>query len=98
MSGYFNELVLSIEAMLSGDAPAVQAGIADELSEPEEIRRRAYAATVAAWSSPAAEPGAGNAPATRSAGRSAGRGRAAQKLRRRRGRPSLRKRKRPLEP
>ncbi|CAN7725423.1 relaxase/mobilization nuclease domain-containing protein [Mesorhizobium sp. LjRoot246] len=79
MSGYFNELVLSIEAMLSGDAPAVQAGIADELSEPEEIRRRAYAATVAAWSSPAAEPGAGNAPATRSAGRSAGTGKGGPK-------------------
>lgn len=71
MSGYFSELALSIEAMLGDSAPAVESGITDELSEAEEIQRRAYAATVAAWSSLATAPGADNAPATPSAGRSA---------------------------
>jgi hypothetical protein len=71
MSGYFTELALSIEEMLGDNAPAVEAGITDELSEAEEIRRRAYAATVAAWGSPTAERGAENAAATRSAGRAA---------------------------
>jgi hypothetical protein len=52
MSGYFSELALSIDEMLGGGAPAVEAGITDKLSETEEIRRRAYAATVAAWGSP----------------------------------------------
>ena len=33
MSGYFTELALSIDEMLGDDAPAVEAGIADELSE-----------------------------------------------------------------
>ncbi|MCT2580920.1 relaxase/mobilization nuclease domain-containing protein [Mesorhizobium sp. P16.1] len=74
MSGYFNKLALSIEAMLGGNAPAVQAGLTDDLSEAEEIRRRAYAATVAAWGSPAKEQATDNAPATRSAGRAAGTG------------------------
>lgn len=72
MSGYFTELALSIDAMLGDKAPAVEAGIADEVSEAEEIRRRGYAATVAAWGSPWAEPGADNAPALRSAGRAVG--------------------------
>ena len=71
MSGYFTELALSIDEMLGDSAPAIEAGITDELTEAEEIRRRAYAATVAAWGSPAAEPGADNTAATRSARRPA---------------------------
>ena len=46
------ELSLSIDEMLGDTAPAIEAGITDELTETEEIRRRAYAATVAAWGSP----------------------------------------------
>ena len=80
MSGYFTELALSIDAMLGDNAPAVEAGITDDLSEAEEIRRRAYAATVAAWGSPAAELGTDNAPATRSAGRAAGMGKGSAKV------------------
>jgi hypothetical protein len=72
MSEYFSELALSIDAMLGDEAPAVEAGIMDELSEREELRRRAYAATVAAWNFSAKEPGTVSAPATRSAGRTAG--------------------------
>jgi hypothetical protein len=72
MSGYFDELALSIDEMLGDHAPAVEAGMTDELSESEEIRRRAYVATVAAWGSPPAEPGADNTAARRSAGRAAG--------------------------
>ncbi|TIO14283.1 MAG: hypothetical protein E5X86_25530 [Mesorhizobium sp.] len=72
MSGYFTELALSIEAMLGDNAPAIEAGITDELTEAEEIRRRAYAATVAEWGSPAAELGTDNAAARRSAWRAAG--------------------------
>ena len=79
MNGYFTELALSIDEMLGDSAPAVEAGITDDLSAAEEIRRRAYAATVAAWSPPAAEPGADNASATRSAGRSTGTGKGGQK-------------------
>ncbi|WP_353646286.1 relaxase/mobilization nuclease domain-containing protein [Mesorhizobium sp. WSM2239] len=79
MSGYFSELALEIDAMLGGNAPPIEAGITDDLSEAEEIRRRAYAATVAAWSSPA-EPGTDNAPATRSAGRAAGLGKGSAKI------------------
>ncbi|MER9349805.1 relaxase/mobilization nuclease domain-containing protein [Mesorhizobium sp. M0227] len=66
--------------MLGDNALAVEAGISDELSEAEEIRRRAYAATMAAWGSPPAELGAGNAPATRSAGRAAGAGKGSAKV------------------
>jgi hypothetical protein len=80
MSGYFTELALSIDEMLGDNAPAVEAGIADELSEAEEIRRRAYAATVAAWGSPAAEWGTDNAAARRSAARAAGMGKASAKI------------------
>ncbi|RUV41228.1 hypothetical protein EOD29_24070 [Mesorhizobium sp. M1A.T.Ca.IN.004.03.1.1] len=80
MSGYFTELALSIDAMLGGTAPAVEAGIADELSDAEEIRRRAYATTVAAWSSPVATLGTDSPPATRSAGRAAGIGKGSAKV------------------
>ncbi|TIP28182.1 MAG: hypothetical protein E5X67_12505 [Mesorhizobium sp.] len=80
MSGYFTELALSIDEVLGENAPAVEAGIANELSDAEEIRRRAYAATVAAWSSPVANLGADNAPATRSAGRAAGMGKGSAKI------------------
>lgn len=80
MSGYFTDLALSIDEMLGDKAPAVEAGITDDLSEAEEIRRRAYAATVAAWGSPAAEPGTNNAAATRSAGRAAGIGNGSAKV------------------
>ncbi|TIP41475.1 MAG: hypothetical protein E5X62_24895 [Mesorhizobium sp.] len=73
MSGHFTELALSIDEMLGDKALAVEA-VTDELSEAEEIRRRAYAATVAAWGSPVTELGADNAAATRSAGRTAGMG------------------------
>jgi hypothetical protein len=79
MSGYFTELALSIDAMLGDAAPAVEAGITDELSEAEETRRRAYATTVAAWSSPVATLGSDNAPATRSGGRAAGMGKGSAK-------------------
>jgi hypothetical protein len=79
MSGYFSELALSVDAMLGDEAPAVEAGIMDNLCEAEEIRRRAYAATVAAWGSPLAELGADNAAATRSAGRAAGIGKGSAK-------------------
>ena len=79
MSGYFTELALSIDAMLGDAAPAVEAGITDELSEAEETRRRAYATTVAAWSSPVATLGSDNAPATRSRGRAAGMGKGSAK-------------------
>ncbi|RWB97250.1 MAG: hypothetical protein EOQ56_22935 [Mesorhizobium sp.] len=79
MSGYFTDLALSVDAMLGDNAPAVEAGIADELSEAEEIRRRAYAATVAAWGSPIAEWGTDNAAARRSAARAAGMGKASAK-------------------
>jgi Relaxase/Mobilisation nuclease domain len=72
MSGHFTELALSIEAMLGGTAQAVEAAISDELSAAEEIRRRAYAATVAAWSSPIAKLGTDNSAARRSAGSAAG--------------------------
>jgi hypothetical protein len=80
MSGYFTELALSIEEMLGDNAPAVEAGITDDLSEAEEIRRRAYAATVAAWGSPPAEQGADNAAARQSAGRAAGIGKGSAKV------------------
>lgn len=80
MSGYFTELALSIDEMLGDTAPAVEAGIADEPSEAEEIRRRANAAIVAAWGSPVAEPGADNAAATRSAGRAARMGKGSAKV------------------
>jgi hypothetical protein len=79
MSGHFTELALTIDAMLGDNAPAIEAGITGELSEAEEIPRRAYAATVAAWGSPPAEPGAGNAAATRSAGGAAGMGNGSRK-------------------
>lgn len=72
MSGYFTELALSIDEMLGDNAPAVEAGIMDDQSEAEKIRRRAYAATVAAWGSPVATLGTDNAPAMRSAGSAAG--------------------------
>ncbi len=80
MSGYFTELALSIDAVLGDTVSAIEAGITDELSEAEEIRRRAYAATVAAWSSAAAELGTDNAAATRSAGRAAGMGKGSAKI------------------
>lgn len=80
MSGHFTDLVLSIDAMLGDNAPAVEAGITDNLPEAEEIRRRAYAATVAAWGSPPAELGADNAAARRSAWRAAGVGKGSAKV------------------
>ncbi|RWM58237.1 MAG: hypothetical protein EOR79_14640 [Mesorhizobium sp.] len=80
MSGYFTELALSIDAMLGDAAPAVEAGIMDELSETEEMRRRVYATTVAAWSSPVATLGTDNALATRSSGRAAGIGKGSAKV------------------
>jgi hypothetical protein len=80
MSGYFTELALSIDEMLGDNAPAVEAGITDDLSEAEEIRRRAYAATVAAWGSPPAEPGIDDAAARRSGWRAAGMGKGRAKV------------------
>lgn len=80
MSGHFTELALSIDEMLGDNAPAVKTGITDELTEAEEVRRRAYAATVAAWGLPPAGSGADNAPATRSAGRAAGIGKGSAKV------------------
>jgi hypothetical protein len=80
MSGHFTGLVLSIDAMLGDNAPAVEAGITDNLSEAEAIRRRAYATTVAAWSSPVTTLGTDNALATRSSGRAAGMGKGSTKI------------------
>lgn len=80
MSEYFTELALSIDEVLGENAPAVEAGTANELSYAEEIRRRAYAATVAAWGSPPAESGADNVAATRSAWRVAGIGNGSAKV------------------